>query len=60
MTKGALLGKVAGIHWWYDTYSHAAECTAGYFNTDSNDAYYNVRELFRYVEFSKNFHDRLL
>mmetsp|Transcript_1326 Transcript_1326/g.5274 ORF Transcript_1326/g.5274 Transcript_1326/m.5274 type:complete len:526 (-) Transcript_1326:35-1612(-) len=31
--------KVAGVHWWYDHPSHAAELTAGYFNTLSVDAY---------------------
>jgi beta-amylase len=29
----ALAGKVAGIHWWYKDQSHAAELTAGYYNT---------------------------
>lgn len=24
--------KVAGIHWWYKSRSHAAEMTAGYYN----------------------------
>lgn len=31
--------KVAGIHWWYRTRSHAAELTAGYYNTASRDGY---------------------
>lgn len=31
--------KVAGIHWWYRSRAHAAELTAGYFNTDSRDGY---------------------
>ena len=25
--------KLAGVHWWYKTKSHAAELTAGYYNT---------------------------
>lgn len=32
-------GKVAGVHWWYKTPSHAAEVTAGYYNTNSHNAY---------------------
>jgi hypothetical protein len=28
--------KIAGVHWWYRTRSHAAELTAGYFNCDSS------------------------
>ena len=31
--------KVAGIHWWYRTRSHAAELTAGYYNTAQRDGY---------------------
>lgn len=40
--------KVSGIHWWYNSDNHAAELTAGYFNTDQNNAYGQV-------EFSENF-----
>ena len=29
----ALAIKCAGVHWWYNSRSHAAELTAGYFNT---------------------------
>jgi len=42
----AVAAKVSGIHWWYDTYSHAAECTAGYFNTDSHNAYLTIAQMF--------------
>jgi len=38
--------KVSGIHWWYTSSSHAAEVTAGYYNTNSQDAYAKVRMLF--------------
>ena len=31
--------KLAGIHWWYRTRSHAAELTAGYYNTAQRDGY---------------------
>lgn len=30
--KVELAIKVAGIHWWYKSRSHAAEMTAGYYN----------------------------
>eukprot|EP00295_Goniomonas_pacifica_P040137 CAMPEP_0175994744 /NCGR_PEP_ID=MMETSP0108-20121206/54757_1 /TAXON_ID=195067 ORGANISM="Goniomonas pacifica, Strain CCMP1869" /NCGR_SAMPLE_ID=MMETSP0108 /ASSEMBLY_ACC=CAM_ASM_000204 /LENGTH=452 /DNA_ID=CAMNT_0017326811 /DNA_START=1 /DNA_END=1359 /DNA_ORIENTATION=+ len=41
-----LMGKVAGIHWWYKASSHAAELTAGYYNTNQNDAYADLASLF--------------
>jgi len=31
--------KIAGIHWYYRTHSHAAELTAGYYNTSSQNGY---------------------
>ncbi len=31
--------KMAGIHWWYRSRSHAAELTAGYYNTADHDGY---------------------
>ncbi|XP_059275819.1 beta-amylase 3, chloroplastic-like [Lycium ferocissimum] len=38
-TGAKLSGKVAGIHWHYNTRSHAAELTAGYYNTRNRDGY---------------------
>ncbi|CAK9173337.1 unnamed protein product [Ilex paraguariensis] len=38
-TGAKLSGKVAGIHWHYRTRSHAAELTAGYYNTRHQDGY---------------------
>ncbi|KAF0930120.1 hypothetical protein E2562_030293 [Oryza meyeriana var. granulata] len=38
-TGAALSAKVAGIHWHYRTRSHAAELTAGYYNTRHRDGY---------------------
>ena len=38
-TGAKLYGKVAGIHWHYKTRSHAAELTAGYYNTRHRDGY---------------------
>lgn len=37
--------KIAGIHWWYRSKSHAAELTAGYYNTDTRDGYRALIEL---------------
>ena len=37
--------KVAGIHWHYGTRSHAAELTAGYYNTRHHDGYVRERAL---------------
>jgi beta-amylase len=41
-----LAAKVSGIHWWYDSSSHAAELTAGYYNTNGNDAYRQIAQVF--------------
>ncbi|KAF8728142.1 hypothetical protein HU200_018725 [Digitaria exilis] len=38
-TGATLSAKVAGIHWHYGTRSHAAELTAGYYNTRHHDGY---------------------
>ncbi|TKY48774.1 Beta-amylase protein [Spatholobus suberectus] len=37
--KVKLAAKVAGIHWWYKTESHAAELTSGYYNLCHRDGY---------------------
>ena len=37
--------KIAGIHWWYRTRSHAAELTAGYYNTANRDGYNSLIEI---------------
>ena len=34
--------KLAGVHWWWKTASHAAELTAGYYNTWHHDGYLDV------------------
>lgn len=31
--------KIAGVHWWYRTRSHAAEVTAGYYNSEGTKGY---------------------
>nr|XP_010918964.1 beta-amylase 1, chloroplastic [Elaeis guineensis] len=37
--------KVAGIHWHYGTRSHAAELTAGYYNTRFRDGYLPIAQM---------------
>lgn len=41
-----LSAKVAGVHWLYKTPSHAAELTAGYYNTNNRDGYKDLAEAF--------------
>ncbi|CAK9859081.1 unnamed protein product [Sphagnum jensenii] len=40
-----IAAKVPGIHWWYDTDSHAAEATAGLFAGDPKDNVYVYRSI---------------
>ena len=40
-----LSGKIAGIHWHYRTRSHAAELTAGYYNTRFRDGYLPIAKM---------------
>ncbi|KAG6684302.1 hypothetical protein I3842_12G056000 [Carya illinoinensis] len=44
-TKTKLSAKVAGIHWHYKTRSHAAELTAGYYNTRHRDGYLPIARM---------------
>ncbi|CAI9772454.1 unnamed protein product [Fraxinus pennsylvanica] len=44
-TGAILSGKVAGIHWHYKTRSHAAELTAGYYNTRNRDGYLAIARM---------------
>ncbi|GLT58632.1 hypothetical protein SLA2020_315060 [Shorea laevis] len=37
--KLKLATKVAGIHWWYKSDSHAAELTSGFYNLNDRDGY---------------------
>ncbi|CAN6723150.1 unnamed protein product [Malus baccata var. baccata] len=41
-----LSGKIAGIHWHYRSRSHAAELTAGYYNTRHRDGYLPTAKMF--------------
>ncbi|KAH7351517.1 hypothetical protein KP509_19G001000 [Ceratopteris richardii] len=42
-----VVGKVAGVHWWYKSKSHAAEVTAGYYNIEGQDGYDKVAKMFK-------------
>lgn len=44
-TGAKLSGKVAGIHWYYRSRSHAAELTAGYYNTRHRDGYLPIAQM---------------
>lgn len=44
-TGAKLSAKVAGIHWHYRTQSHAAELTAGYYNTRHRDGYSPIAKM---------------
>jgi beta-amylase len=37
--------KISGIHWFYHHSSHAAELTAGFYNTDGNDGYGQIADM---------------
>ena len=41
----AVATKVAGIHWWYKSNSHAAELTAGYYNANGYNAYDEIAQM---------------
>ncbi|KAL9231234.1 hypothetical protein vseg_006487 [Gypsophila vaccaria] len=45
-TGAKLSGKVAGIHWHYNSRSHAAELTAGYNNSRNQDGYLPIARMF--------------
>lgn len=54
-TGAELSGKVAGIHWHYKTRSHAAELTAGYYNTRDRNGYLPIARMFAKYEVIFNF-----
>lgn len=39
--------KLAGVHWWHKSRSHAAELTAGYYNTRHRNGYDSLLEVLR-------------
>ncbi|XP_040986545.1 beta-amylase 8 isoform X1 [Juglans microcarpa x Juglans regia] len=42
-----IIVKVPAVHWWYKTASHAAELTAGFYNSTNQDGYSSVFEVLR-------------
>ncbi|XP_058762442.1 beta-amylase-like [Vicia villosa] len=44
--KVKLAAKIAGIHWWYKTDSHATELTSGYYNLSDRDGYRPIARMF--------------
>lgn len=54
-TGAKLSGKVAGIHWHYKTRSHAAELTAGYYNTRHSDGYLPIAKMLAKYDVVFNF-----
>lgn len=44
-TGTVLAAKLPGIHWWYKSRSHAAELTAGIYNTQNRDGYKPVMRM---------------
>lgn len=43
--KVKLAAKIAGIHWWYNSRSHAAELAAGYYNLRDRDGYMPILKM---------------
>eukprot|EP00439_Symbiodinium_sp_Y106_P056102 s2219_g7.t2 len=43
--KVKLSAKISGLHWWHNSSSHAAELTAGYYNTNDRNAYLEIAEM---------------
>lgn len=39
--------KLAGVHWWFKSRAHAAELTAGYYNTRERNGYLPIFEMLR-------------
>jgi len=37
--------KLAGVHWWFKSRAHAAELTAGYYNTREHDGYIPIMKM---------------
>lgn len=39
--------KLAGVHWWFKSRAHAAELTAGYYNTRERDGYIPLMDVLK-------------
>lgn len=42
-----ILEQLSGIHWWYKTASHAAELTAGFYNTSNHEGYTRIATMLK-------------
>ena len=47
--------QLSGIHWWYKTASHAAELTAGFYNSSNRDGYAPIAAMLRKHGVALNF-----
>ncbi|KAK4411391.1 Beta-amylase 2, chloroplastic [Sesamum angolense] len=47
--------KLSGIHWWYKTASHAAELTAGFYNSANRDGYAPIALMLKKHKTTLNF-----
>jgi len=47
--------KLAGVHWWFKSRAHAAELTAGYYNTRDRDGYASVFDMLKKHKTSVSF-----
>ncbi|CAH1447942.1 unnamed protein product [Lactuca virosa] len=50
-----ITAKLSGIHWWYKTSSHAAELTAGFYNSSNRDGYAPIIEVLKKHGVALNF-----
>ncbi|KAF6175112.1 hypothetical protein GIB67_022793 [Kingdonia uniflora] len=50
-----IAAKLSGVHWFYKTDSHAAELTAGFYNTVNRDGYYAIVAMLKKYSASLNF-----
>ncbi|XP_021736865.1 beta-amylase 2, chloroplastic-like [Chenopodium quinoa] len=50
-----IAAKLSGIHWWYKTASHAAELTAGFYNSSNRDGYAPIAAMLKQHEAALNF-----
>jgi len=47
--------KLAGVHWWFNTNSHAAELTAGYYNVRSKNGYAKIIKALKKFDINLSF-----
>ncbi|KAL0425992.1 UNVERIFIED_CONTAM: Beta-amylase 2, chloroplastic [Sesamum radiatum] len=50
-----IAAKLSGIHWWYKTASHAAELTAGFYNSANRDGYAPIALMLKKHKTTLNF-----